>query len=125
MTTSSEKNLNEHLYSLWTENARWNDDVARQATCKALDIPDTKGMEIKTERNGIGAWGLIGVAAAAGLGPVGMMGLSLLSDMNQSQPTPVVPTPPPIVQPDDSDYEIRFFDSEGSLIEIPQHSPNN
>lgn len=122
-SSNNSQSDNDNLWSEWLRSSRWQSDLARKATHKALDIPD-EDVEINAQRIGMSAGGVAAIAAAAGLGPIGMVGLGLMSGLFNHQP-PAAVTPPPAEQsqPQDSEYDIRFFDSDGKLIEVPQHTP--
>lgn len=85
--TSSQPNIDESKDSLldqfrglWKENAVWRDRLARRASHAALDIPDDE-MQIKggdkiTLNQGLGAKGLVGLAAAIGIPWIGAAALA-------------------------------------------------
>jgi len=103
-------------WALWQQNQQWQDNLARRASHKTLDIPDE--MQISSTKSGIGPLGLIGVALAAGL-PSALIAWSLLKKPE--------PTPPKVETPTFK-YRIRFGyrdgkpfhevrDKDGKLIE--------
>lgn len=123
MSFSGNSGLNKDaLFGEWLSSNRWRQTLARKATYKALDIPD-EDVEINAQRTGIGPGGVAAIVAAATLGPLGMAGISLLSEMTDQPPVPpVAPQPAPVVSAADANFEIRFFDADGKLIDIPQHA---
>lgn len=108
------------LWPLWFKQQEWRQKLERKATHKALDIPDDD-MNITQTKVGIGTAGALGIAAAAGLpsmAAVGVLAWALLRD--KGEPTP--PPTPPAVDVADTEYEVRFFNAKGELIDIPHIS---
>jgi hypothetical protein len=107
----------------WLANSQWRDRLSRKATHKALDIPDGDDMNITT---GMSGKAVAAIAAACGLGPVGaIVAMGLLNAADSPDPaTPVVQPPPAVVAPDpaDSEYDVRFYDADGNLIDVPHIS---
>jgi hypothetical protein len=78
----------------------------------SLDMPpDADDVDVRVKR-GLG-WQELAVIGATALG-VGW----LFTGRDES----LIPAPVPIVQPIDSEYEVRFFDAEGNLIDVPHVS---
>ena len=90
---------------VWLKNQVWRDNLARAAAYRALDMPDS-GTNIRTGLD----WKGLAVIAAALLG-----GGWLLKDALR----PPVPQPAP-TSPVDSEYEVRFYDAQGRLVDIPR-----
>lgn len=107
---------------VWYRNQEWRDELHRRLTHKALDIPEGEEMNVDNSRHGLGTLGTMGVAAVAGLpglAAAGILGLSMLGQPAAQPPAPA-PQPLPISQPADSEYEVRFYNSKGELIEVPR-----
>jgi hypothetical protein len=115
----------EWFWPRWGRNQDWRDKLAKRAAHKSMDIPDDE-MQINTDnsRRGIGALGAIGIAAAAGLpGAIGagLLGLGMLQGTgDRGQGAGAAAAPPAAVAPiADREYDVRFFDKDGNLIDIP------
>ncbi len=57
----------------------------------------------------------LGWKELAVLGALGLGGYYVATQPNE------VPQPIPQVEPADSAYEVRFYDKDGNLIEVPRH----
>ena len=109
----------QELYGDFRDGEKWRTRLSRKLAHKSLDIADADDMDIEVDRSnrsisGIG-WKELAVLAAAGLG-----GFALWSH----EKTPAA-TPPPAVQqqsPADTEYDVRFYDKNGDLIDIPHIS---
>uniref|UniRef100_A0A6M3KW04 Uncharacterized protein n=1 Tax=viral metagenome TaxID=1070528 RepID=A0A6M3KW04_9ZZZZ len=100
----------DHLYGNYERSLKWQDDLHRRATHKALDMADDMAFEQHVTRTGMG-WKELAVIAAALLGGGGLAAYALRD--------------PPLVQqqaPLDSEYEVRFFDADGNPISVPHIS---
>ena len=104
----------ESLYGRYLEAEDWRDKLHKKLAHKSLDIPLDDTMNINQTRSGI-TWKELAVLAATALGG-GY--LYTAGDILQDQV---------ISKPIDSEYEIRFYDSSGNLIDIPKvpSEPNN
>jgi hypothetical protein len=93
----------------------WQQKLDKKLAYKALDIPMDDDMQISTT-NGIG-WKELAVVAGALLGGGWLY-------CNSQAPAPIAP--PAVVAPQvetiNQDYELRFFDADGNLIELPNIS---
>lgn len=80
VSDGSKGSLLDQFRGLWKENAVWRDRLARRASYAALDIPDDdmqiKGGDQITLNAGLGAKGLVGLAAAIGIPWVGAAALA-------------------------------------------------
>ena len=75
-------------WQLWQTNQEWQDQLAKRASHKALDIPED--MNITANKSGIGAVGAVGIALAAALGPA--LGIVSYAHWNkQPASAPAVP----------------------------------
>lgn len=103
-------------YDFWRTERKKDLKLGRLAAAKSLDIPLDDDMNIISNKSGI--------STAAFLGAMGLTGglavlVPLLLPLLQQKPsTPISP----VVQqkPIDSSYNVRFFNSDGDLINIPQ-----
>ena len=98
----------EYLYGEFQRRQRWRDRLAQKLAYKAVDIPEDEDVNVNVQ-NGIG-WKGMAVIAGALLGGGWLVAAALQS------PT----SPPAPMSPADSEYEVRFYDSQGRLIEIPR-----
>lgn len=103
----------EYLYGRYQRTADWRDRLHRKLAHKSLDIGDDDEMQVtNANQSSVGmGWKELAVVAAATLGGIALW---------QNSTTPQVPTPNPISQPADSEYEVRFYDADGNLIDIPR-----
>ncbi|KKM65698.1 hypothetical protein LCGC14_1488680 [marine sediment metagenome] len=90
---------------VWLRNQVWRDNLARAAAYKSLGLPDS-GTNIQTGLD----WKGLAVIVAALLG-----GGWLVKDALQPSAPPPAPT-----SPADSEYEVRFYDSQGQVIDVPR-----
>lgn len=81
--------------------------LAMKVARKSLDIPEDD-MTINANRHGVGPLAVIGVALASGLLPSLLAGWLLFRDAK----------PAAAAKPNDSDYEVRFFNAEGQPIRV-------
>ena len=85
----------------------------RKIVATSLDLPwNEDEMDVRVNK-GIGAGGAIGIALAAGL--PGLVAVGLMSGVLDK-----FTKPPAAVSPADSEYDVRFYDADGKLINIPQ-----
>ena len=104
-------------YGEFTESERWQDELYDKACHKALDIrKDGLGIH----NHGIGAKGVVGVVAAAMLGPVAMAGLWAMSSMGKQPENP----PPVQTAPADREYEIIHRDADGNVVDVKPWTGN-
>jgi len=107
------------LYGEWLRNSRWRDKVHKQATLKALDMPEDE-MSVSVQQGM--TWKELAVIAALVVG-IGGVALSLAT-----KPAPAPPPPVPAIQPAedlaDRDYEIRFFDADGKPVNVKPLTPD-
>lgn len=76
----------------------------------SLDMPPADDdMDVRVNKNQGITWKELAVVAAALLG-----GGALYNNWNTGDQTP-----PAATSPADSEYEVRFYDADGNLIEIP------
>jgi len=88
-------------------NADWRDKLYRRAAHKSLDIPDDD-MQITSDKSGVGALGLTGVALAAGL-PGALMAYQML----RGPQAPVAPEiVPPQINVEDLNLKVRWWVDE-------------
>lgn len=97
------------LYSEYLDFERWRNKLHKRLAHKSLDIPLDEDMNVTNTRVGLG-WKELAVIAATGLG-----GFYLWNQTNQ----PATPTQPAAVSPNDSEYDVRFYNAEGELIKVP------
>lgn len=119
----SKVNQNETLYPEWQRHSREKNNLYLKAVHKALDLPEDEEMNVTT---GMSGKAVALIAAAAGLGPAAALFALLPALMGDRNEKPAAPEKPvPVVgsaDPADSEYEIRFYDSDGNLINVPQKS---
>ena len=95
-----------HLWGIFDRNQVWRDKLAERASHKALNIaPDD--MEINTRTQSGMGWKELAVIGGALLGGWWMM-----------NGTPG--TEPPAAVTPDTEYDVRFFDQHGELIDVPR-----
>jgi len=105
----------------WQKRTDWQDKLYRKAAHKSLDIPDDD-MQINSNKSGVGALGLTGVALAAGL-PGALMAFQML----RGPETPVAPVVhPPQIKVDDLNLKVRWWVDENGDIqtEVTEDAPN-
>jgi len=118
----------QYVATHYLRNLEWRDKLNRQFTHRALDIPEDDGMQNVGNRTyqGLG-WKELAVIAASLLG-AGGLGAMAMRAPSASAVAPVVerigPNESghyePAAGPIDSEYEVRFYDSDGRLIEVPR-----
>lgn len=100
----------DYLYGEFQRGQRWRDRLASKLAHKAVDIPEDEDVNLNVQ-NGIG-WKGLAVIAGALLG-----GGWLLKD-TVAPPQP--PAPAVVPAPADSEYEVRFYDASGNVIDVPR-----
>lgn len=110
----------EQLYGQYLKTERWRDMLHKKLAHKSLDIPTDEEMNVSNVHNtntksGCG-WKemlvlLLGMVSAGGAAAY------FLKPSTATQPTAVAPAQPL----SDSEYEVRFYDKNGKLIDIPRH----
>ena len=94
------------LYGKFQEAEDWRNSLHKKLAHKSLDIPIDDEMNINQTKSGM-TWKELAIIAAAGLG-----GGYIYTNQQE--------LPPVSVEVPDSEYEIRFYDSSGNLIDIPK-----
>jgi hypothetical protein len=104
----------EYMYGKFQEREDWKDKLHRKLSHKALDIKDADDLNVDNSVHKHGMdWKSLAVIAATVLG-----GGFLASNVFNNNPV----QPPGAVSPTDSEYDVRFYDAEGNLIDIPHIS---
>lgn len=128
--TSEPSSENNHtpFWDAWTRNAKWRDDLARKTSHKALGVSDMGDITSST-KSGMG-WKELAAIGATLLGVGGLYQWAkndttaaftpppASAPVSTDQPTPAPPQP--AAGPVDSEYEIRFYDADGNLIDVPR-----
>lgn len=103
----------EALYGVFNESTqrrqRWHD----KAIHKALNLPMEDDDMQFNQSSGLTVGHLLGIAVIAG---VLFVGASL---WKPSEPAPPMSAPGVT----DTEYDVRFYDREGNLIDVPQREP--
>lgn len=105
----------QHLYGRYQKSEDWRQQLQKKLTHKSLDIPVDDDVHVDNSRKGM-TWKELAVISGTLLG----MG-SLYAYMNKPPQAPTAPPAQP-AGPVDSEYQIRFFDKDGNLIEVPHIS---
>jgi hypothetical protein len=100
------------LYGRYNESEDWRTKLHKKLAHKSLDIPLDDDMNINQTKTGM-TWKELAIIAAAGIG-----GGYVYTNERDADP-------PVVQQPVDSEYEIRFYDSSGNLIDIPKLPSGN
>jgi hypothetical protein len=113
VTGTPDKN---QLYGRYQKDEDWRTKLNKKLRHKALDIPMDDDVQVKnttTTNSGLG-WKEL---AALGAILIGGGGLYQLGSYKAQQATP-----PAVVAPvnGESNYEIRFYDKDGKLIDVPR-----
>lgn len=105
----------EALYGEYLKGQRWRERLQRRVTHKALDEADDDMDFRQNIRRGMGWPELLVVGLILVSGIVGTLAVFRAREPIRA------PVAPPASQQDvpDSEYEIRFYDAEGNLIEVP------
>jgi hypothetical protein len=104
-----EEPCKEYLYGRYQRGEDWWNRLHKKAAHKALDIPMDEDLHVNNSRNG---WGWRELLVLGGLALAGWM-------LYQQQTSTPQPGTPPPQAPADSEYEVRFYDAAGNLIDIP------
>ena len=102
----------ESLYGRYNEAEDWRSKLHKKLAHKSLDIPLDDEMNINQTKTGM-TWKELAIIAAAGIGG----GYVYTNERGVD--------PPVVQQPVDSEYEVRFYDSSGNLIDIPKLPAGN
>lgn len=121
--TVDEKQLYGRYNSAESRRLRFRQKIAH----KAANIPMEEEMFIDNSRRGLGAWGVAGIATAAGVpGLLAAAMAAWMATRPDPAPTTPVPTTPPAVT--DSEYEVRFWqqlpDGTYKQIDVPRIAPS-
>ena len=100
--------LKDVLYRDFNQGRSWQQRLHRQAIHKALDIAPEEDVHITHKNNGLG-WRELAIVI------LGMVAGTAASGLFRSQPT----TPSRPSAPSDREYDVRFYDKDGRLIEVP------
>lgn len=95
------------LWGWWYRQAAWRDQLDKRLAHKALDIPEADDMQNVGNRSGM-TWRELAVIGVMVLGA----GWIAANHMSATQQT----------APEDSEYEVRFFDAEGNPVDVPHVS---
>lgn len=107
----------QYLYGRYRDWEGWRNSLAKKLSHKALDIMPDDEMEVNQyHRSGIG-WKELAVVAAAGVGGLAAWQHFGSRDDPQAPPAAVAPA-----GPWDSEYEVRFYDKDGTPIDVPHIS---
>lgn len=116
------RSISEGLAPLWYRNQVWQDKLAKKAAHRATDIPEDD-VQINTNKTGMGALGVMGVAAASSLAPLAIyFAMAGRGDARPISPTaPVQATQPAAaVQLDSEWYHVLYTppttDAAGKII---------
>ena len=103
-----------YLYGEFQRGQRWRDRLAAKLAHKAVDIPEDEDVNLNVQNShGTGWKELVAIA--------GLLFCGGWLAKNAFKPPAVPPAvPPAATSPADSEYEVRFYDAQGQLIEIPR-----
>lgn len=96
----------QELYGEFQRSQRWRDSLARKLSHKALDIGDDD-MQLNVDNRRHAGFGWKEMAV---VGALALAGFWLFGQGGQSG------TPP--ASPSDSEYDVRFYDAQGKLIDV-------
>jgi hypothetical protein len=100
--------LKDVLYRDYNQGRSWKQRLHRQAVHKALDIAPEDDVHITQKNSGLG-WRELAIIVA------GMVaGATAIGWFSSRPAAPSLP-----VAPADSEYNVRFYDKDGQLIEVP------
>lgn len=108
------------LYGRYTDAEDRRARFAMRVAHKAADLPLEDDVHIDNSRTGFSTGQILGLGAAAGLPGIvvaAILGLALLRD-RAPEPAPQAAAGSVL----DSEYEVRFYDKDGNLIEVPRIS---
>ena len=100
--------LKDVLYRDYNQGKTWQQRLHREAVHKALDIAPEDDVHISQKTSGLG-WRELAIIVAGMVSGIAASGW-LLSK---------APPLPHSVAPADSEYDVRFYDKDGRLIEVP------
>lgn len=112
----------QYLYGEWFKGEQrrreWQDQVNKRHTLKSLDMAmDEMGDVNTTVNKGMGVKEL-GIIGAIILGALAFMRPDLLPTTGNNQPQQQA------AGPTDSEYDVRFYNRNGELIDVPQRTRN-
>lgn len=93
----------------------------RRLAHKAVDLPLEDDVKVDNSRIGIGAWGAMGIATAAGLPGLAAAAILGWAMLHKGEVGPEAAAPTMTASPTDSEYEVRFFDHNGNPIDVPRY----
>lgn len=105
----------EFLYGKYEAGEKRRQRLAHKVAAKALDMDD-EDMNIDASKSGIGAAGIVGIGAIAGL-PSILLAAFLVWQSMQAQPAQEPPAQPEVNVPDTS-YDVLFYDADGKPIKV-------
>jgi hypothetical protein len=121
MTATTKPEVNKKaLYGRYQKSEDDRALFAKKVAYKAADMALDDEVNITSTKTGIGTAGAIGIGAAAGL-PGIITALALIFG-GKDAPAPQAPVQQ--AGPIDSEYEIRFFNDKGELIDVPRRPAN-
>jgi hypothetical protein len=103
--------LKDVLYRDYNQGRSWKQRLHRQAVHKALDIAPEDDVQITQKSSGLG-WRELAIIIA------GMVAGTVVTGQLISKPAAAIQP----VSPVDSEYDVRFYDKDGQLIEVPHIS---
>lgn len=106
-------------WKLWEHNQQWRENLAKRAAHKALDVPEDD-MHIQANRITNQSGMPYGLALAGILAAATIPAAAVWYASQQKQPSPPAPATMPALA--DSEYDVRFYDKDGNLIEVPHIS---
>ena len=109
------------VWATWLSGQRANQQLHARAVHEALDIPEnpTGVNSTKFVNSGFGPLGALGI----GLLPLLGASLALFSQRALDPQQSSGPLPPAAAESPSRDYEVRFFDSDGNVIDVPWSPP--
>lgn len=105
------------IWRRWGRHQDWAQKVEEQAVRKALDIPDNDlNIDASKTQTGAGT-GALAAAALAGGFPATILAVALGIGAMRGPSTTTSPMQSAVP---DSEYEVRFYDKDGKLIDVPR-----
>ena len=102
----------DYMYGKFQKTRDWKDKLHKKLAHKSLDIDENDDLNVDNSKHNYGLdWKSLAVLAAALLG-----GGYMVSDIVINNETPAA------VSPVDSEYDVRFYDANGNLIDVPHIS---
>ncbi len=108
---NGDSSLKDALYRDYNQGRSWKQRLHRLAVHKALDIAPEDDVHISQKTSGLG-WKELAIIVAGMVAGTAATGWLLYK---QSEPTKHE-------SPVDTEYDVRFYDAEGKLIEVPHIS---